>query len=243
MLLCRMAVLAAKGCVMKRGAWVVLVLAMVAILGWRTVGLRLAAIAPAEIPIDGESVPLLEAAVEPAFEVSKAANTAERPRQVAQAPANPPVAPPTARLAEPDFRSPPDSFAAPFASAFISQATPVVEVPADALSVDPGPLRRELIAAIVRKLQLMSVDQLRDSLQREYTAIRELEAEIQLAKAKQALEALSQSHPETKAGKTAGHILRTNPMPSDFTSASATGASFLVPAPSDEFETVPRRTR
>jgi hypothetical protein len=111
----------------------------------------------------------------------------------------------------PQFPQPVDPFFDPAPVAPILPGPPVVQEPvdgpADALSVDPHPLRHELMTAVARKLELMSVEQLRTSLQKELATIRELEAAIQLARAKEALETLSKSHPETEAAKAARHML------------------------------------
>jgi hypothetical protein len=126
------------------------------------------------------------------------------------------------------------------APAFQSDSTS--EGPADALDVDPEPLRQQLIAKVARKALLMSIDQLREEISRESTTIRELEAAIELGKARQALDMLTKSHPETKAGKAAGHMLRSSPGSDSFGPTSPGAAPVFIPASSTDSFAPRRRT-
>lgn len=139
--------------------------------------------------------------------------------------------------------SPAGSFDAPSLSPPTLSPVDNEQNPVDASAVDPAPLRAQLVAEVMRKAELMSVDQLRESISREAAAIRELEAAIQLANARQALDALFKSHPETKAGKAAGQMIRTIPASDAFGPASTSDAPLFELKSSPDFGPAKPRTR
>ena len=133
---------------------------------------------------------------------------------------------------------PNDFFAAPQPSpiAMPSFSAPAPDdAPVDASSVDPAPLRSRLLAEVARKAELMSVEQLQQEIEREAATIRELQAARELGRARQVLDALTKSHPETKAGKAAENMLRSGPAAEDFHPTSTGDAPLFRPRANDPF--------
>jgi hypothetical protein len=114
----------------------------------------------------------------------------------------------------PEFAPPPhvppqrdnsfDLFAAPVTNAVA--APPPVEPPVDAATVDPAPLRRELLDLLHEKVELLSVPQLQGALISTEREIRELKATDRLEQLRHELDRLSRDYPQTWGGESARRL-------------------------------------